>query len=63
MRENMNFEAEGEYEQLLGYLRRKTEARRLTSLDQVNDNRINKYLEKIDILEGPQREGDVNVAN
>jgi len=38
-----------EYEQLLLYLRKKSEERRLTSISQANDNRIHSYLDNAEL--------------
>ena len=46
-----------EYEQLLLYLRKRSEERRLTSISQANDNRIHSYLEKTELPEFPVTEG------
>lgn len=53
----LDLEVKGEYEELITYLRKKSEERRLTSLDQSNDNRVNLYLEKVLVEEGVQAEG------
>jgi hypothetical protein len=55
IRDIKDFESEVEYEQLLGYLRKKTEERRLTAFDQANDNRINSYIKEVLILETPSQ--------
>jgi hypothetical protein len=52
-----------EYEQLLLYLRKRSEERRLTSISQANDNRIHSYLEKAELAEFPTTEGEVIKKN
>jgi hypothetical protein len=42
-----------EYEDLLEYLRRKSEKRRLKAIDQVDDNKINDMIKKQAIPETP----------
>jgi len=44
LEKGVDFEDGTEYEELLGYLRKKNDDRRLTSLDQSKDNKINKYI-------------------
>ena len=46
-----------EYEDLLEYLRRKSEERRLKAIDQVDDNKINDMIKKQAIPETPVAEG------
>jgi hypothetical protein len=58
----VNFEAETEYEELLGYLRKKNDDRRLTSLDQSKDNKINKSIRILEISEGAIAEGSTPQA-
>ena len=53
MGEDLNGE-DVEYEQLLLYLRKKSEERRLTSISQANDNRIHSYLENAELAEYPE---------
>jgi hypothetical protein len=52
-----------EYEQLLLYLRKRSEERRLTSISQANDNRVHSYLEKTELAEFPTTEGEVIKKN
>ncbi len=56
----MRYEDEVEYEDLIGYLRKKTEDRRLTSLDQSKDNKISKAIRIVKLAEGVIAEGTVN---
>ena len=49
MGEALRFEDEIEYEELLGYLRKKGENRRLTSLEQSKDNKISKAIRIVQI--------------
>jgi hypothetical protein len=44
----------------LGYLRKKGESRRLTSLDQSKDNKISKSIRILKVGEGVIPEGTVN---
>lgn len=60
MGEQLRFEDEIEYEDLLGYLRKKSESRRLTSLEQSKDNKISKSIRVVHIGEGVIPEGTVN---
>jgi hypothetical protein len=60
MGKELRFEDEIEYEDLLGYLRRKSEQRRLTSLDQSKDNKISKTIRVLQVGEGAIPEGTVN---
>lgn len=45
---------EVEYEDLVEYLRKKTEDRRLKAIDQVDDNKINEMIRKQAIPETPK---------
>ncbi len=49
MGEELRFEDEIEYEELLGYLRKKGEQRRLTSLEQSKDNKISKSIRIVQV--------------
>jgi hypothetical protein len=60
MGDQLRFEDEIEYEDLLGYLRKKSENRRLTSLDQSKDNKISKTIRVVQVGEGVIPEGTVN---
>jgi hypothetical protein len=60
MEKKMRYEDEVEYEDLIGYLRKKTEDRRLTSLDQSKDNKISKAIRIVKLAEGVIAEGTVN---
>lgn len=60
MGQELRFEDEIEYEDLLGHLRKKSESRRLTSLDQSKDNKISKSIRIVQIGEGVIPEGTVN---
>jgi hypothetical protein len=60
MDKELRFEDEIEYEELLGYLRKKSESRRLTSLDQSKDNKISKSIRVLKVGEGVIPEGTVN---
>lgn len=57
MGKGMKIESEVEYEELLGYLRRKNDDRRLTSLDQSKDNKISKTIRILEVPEGAIAEG------
>ena len=60
MEKKRRYEDEVEYEDLIGYLRKKTEDRRLTSLDQSKDNKISKAIRIVKLAEGVIAEGTVN---
>ena len=56
-------DANVEYEDLLEYLRRKTEQRRLKAIDQVDDNKINEMIKKQACQEAPKAEGQEQKRN
>lgn len=60
MEKKIGYEDEVEYEDLIGYLRKKTEDRRLTSLDQSKDNKISKAIRIVKLSEGVIAEGTIN---
>jgi hypothetical protein len=53
----LQFEDEAEYEELIGYLRKKSDDRRLTSLEQSKDNKVNQAVRIVHISEGAIAEG------
>lgn len=46
-----------EYEQLLHYLRKKVEERRLSTFEEINDDKINQVIRRVGIQEDPRPEG------
>ena len=61
--ETKNIEEDAEYEELLDYLRKKMEERRLKAMDQVDDNKINELIEDEPISEIAEGEGEEKWVN
>ena len=53
-----SIEESAEFEDLLDYLRKKSEDRRLKAIDQVDDNKINEMIRDEAIPEVPEAEGE-----
>lgn len=51
-----------EYEELLNYLRKRSEERRLTSLDQSNDAKIGRIMRVIRVGEAAKAEGKIEYS-
>lgn len=46
-----------QYEELLHYLKKKVEERRVSTYEEINDDKINKMIERAKIQEDPKPEG------
>lgn len=57
MQADLMLDSKVEYEQLLHYLKKKVEERRLSTYEEINDDKINKLIRRISIKEDPLSEG------
>lgn len=57
IQEEVILDSKVEYEQLLHYLRKKVEERRLSTFEEINDDKINELIKRVGIQEDPTPEG------